>query len=58
MAGDARPERLEEDDDDAIERGMTVAAWATVLTIGLLVVAASCGWLSLMHRAGTGKGLW
>lgn len=57
MAEDVRPEPFE-DEDDAVERGMTVAAWVTVLTIGLLAVAASCGWLSLMHRAGTGKGLW
>lgn len=48
---------MTDDEDDAVERGMTVAAWATVLAIGVVCVALSIAWMAAMHRAGQGKGL-
>ena len=56
MADDVRPDF--DDEDDAIERGMTVAAWAVISVIALLAVIAACGWLHVMHLAGSGRWIW
>ena len=53
----ARPAPLVDDDQDEPD-GMAVAAWAAIVMIVLLWLAAAVGWLALMHRAGTGRGLW
>lgn len=58
VAQDARPERIEDDGDDAIERGMTVAAWATDLTIGVIALGLTIAYLWSMHRAGQGRLPW
>jgi hypothetical protein len=57
MTSDVRPDDVQ-DDEDAVERGMTVAAVATLLTIGVAWLGLVLAWLHAMHRAGTGKGLW
>lgn len=50
----------EDDADDEVgfdDGGMTVAAWATAIAVGLVVVVMALVWLRAMHLAGTGKGL-
>lgn len=46
--------RVNDDDQDEPD-GMPVAAWAFIAFIAASVGAG--GWLTLMHRAGSGKGL-
>lgn len=52
MTADARPDDVQDDESD-LDRGMTVAAWAVIVTIGI----GALGWLWLFHQAGTGRWL-
>jgi hypothetical protein len=54
MADEVRVSDAPDDETD----GMAVAAWATVLTIAVVLVALVLCWLWSMHRAGQGRLPW